>query len=160
MLFHFSDLCKATNVNTEQQEHLNDVPIVNVSFPEATKTLISFPDSAAVEQTQNLKCVHRLSTAFERPDSPGKSVGVTLIVGNGFDIQKKNTNGGSNGLKPVIINDDGGTSETTAGEKFNPSTFHFEIGDIESSTGSPSEKTKNDSRNYKSEAGMIYCLHL
>ena len=108
MLFYFPDLCKATSVNTEQLEHLNYVPLFNVSFPEATEKLISFRDSVAGEQTQNLKYVQGLSTALQTADSPDRSEGVNLIMGSGCDIQKKNANCGSNGLKPVIINDNGG----------------------------------------------------
>ena len=97
---------------------MNYVPLVGVSFPETTETHISFRDSAAVDQTQNLKLVQRLSTALQKADSADRSEGVNVIMSTGCDIQKKNANGGSNGLKPIIINDEGSTSEATAGELY------------------------------------------
>ena len=139
---------------------MNYVPLGSVSFPEATEKLISFRDRLAVEQTQNLKRVQRLSTAIEKADSPDISEGGNLIMGNGCDIPKQNANCGSNIRKPAVINDEGSTSETTADGNVNPSTFDVERGDVESSAGSPSEKTKSASRNSKSEAGMKYSLHL
>lgn len=133
---------------------MNYIPLVNVPFPGATEKLISFRDSAAVEQTQNFKCVQRLSTVLGKADSPDRSEGVNLIMGNGCDIQKQTANCGSNDLKPVVINDEGSTSETTAGENVNPSTFNVERCDVEFSTGSPNDKTNNALKSSKTEGGM------
>jgi len=133
---------------------LNYVPLVSVSFPEATEKLISFRDSASVEQTQNFICVQRLSTVLEKANSSDRSEGVNLIMANGWDIQNQNANCGSNSLKPVGINNKGSTSETTASENVNSSTFAIERCDVESSTGSPSEKTNIVLRSSKTEAGM------
>jgi len=70
------------------------------------------------KQTQNLKPVQGLSTTLKEADFADRSDGVILIMGNGSDIQKKDTGCGSNGLKPLIIYDEGseeGTFEATAG---------------------------------------------
>src|SRR6218665_1033856 len=115
--FYFSDSHEVASFNGEQPKHLNDhVPLVDVSFPEATEKLISFRDSVAMEQTQNLKHVQRLSTALQKADSPDRSDCVNLTMSNGYNIQKRNANCDSNGLESVTINDEGSTSEATAGE--------------------------------------------
>jgi len=110
----FLDSHKATSVTREKGENVDGVPLVNVSFPDATEKLISYRDNISAEQAQNFKRVQRRSTALQKADSPDRS-GVHSIMANGCDIQRKNANSGSNGLKPVVRNDEGSTSEATAG---------------------------------------------
>ena len=88
-----------------------------------------------MEQTQNLKRVQRLSTAHQKTDSPDRSEGVDLIMAAGSGIKNKSINGGSNGSKPVVINDEVSTPEATAG--------HLNFTTAQSNSGGKRKDLKN-----------------
>ena len=97
---------------------MDDVPLDDVSFPEATEKQICLRDSVMVEPTLNLKPVKGLSPTLNEPDFAYGSDGVILFMDNECDILKKDTCCGSNGLKHFSVNDEGseeGASEGTVG---------------------------------------------
>jgi len=115
--FNFSDSHKGTSVNVE--EHLDDVPLDDVSFPEATEKQICLQDSIVVEKTQNRKDEQGISTAHSESESTHGSVGEILIMAYECDNQKMDTAFGSNRLKPFAVSDGGseeGISESAAAE--------------------------------------------